>query len=468
MASQSASSDVVGDVLCSMAAARDINTQQKDERSVERTSEKESSPGNSKTNPERRNADKTSSAVNSDIQDGGHKSRREGSTKSSSSSHHRHTSKSNRSSHRHSRSSSSNSSESKMEQTLKNINSKLEILAKGLANVTPIVSELKCAYDDAMNVEHSLNSDVEEEIDTEINLLDDEEPSRKRARLDDSSGPNDAIGKNTNDPGNKDGGQGIQDTTDDQCDLSNLANKPRRKGAKLNSNLANAVTDLLELGMEHSVRKEKQDSILVPENCTRLDVVQINDGIFSNLSKAARTDDVLLQKVQKSIISGLNVIVHLKNSLLDKEKLDCASVSNKLNDAIALIADGSHELDLRRQAILKDELKSEFKALARESNPVKELLFGDELEKAVDDLKKSNKVTLTLAAKKKPYGNYTNQSGNYQRNQNKGKWPFLGQCHKPNQSNYQKPYSSHYSQKRQKNWQNSQPQTKGRGKPYTR
>ena len=74
MASQSASVDVVGDVLCSIAAARDNNTQQKDERSVERTPEKGSSPGNSKTNPERRNADKTSSAVNSEIQDGGHKS----------------------------------------------------------------------------------------------------------------------------------------------------------------------------------------------------------------------------------------------------------------------------------------------------------------------------------------------------------------------------------------------------------
>ena len=203
-----------------------------------------------------------------------------------------------------------------------------------------------------------------------------EEPPSKRSRID-TNGPTDVN-------------NGLDS-------LAKLANKPQLDGPEIDKGLADGVKDLLELGMEQTVKNDKLEKIMRPSNCKRLDVVRINQGVFNNLSKNAKTDDVLLQKIQKPILKGLTVLVNLKNDLATS-KVKTSDLGSVLDDAIALIADGSHELDLRRRSLLKDQLKPEFRALASETIPVTELLFGDDLEKTVDDMKKSNKVPIPCLA----------------------------------------------------------------------
>ena len=115
------------------------------------------------------------------------------------------------------------------------------------------------------------------------------------------------------------------------------------------------------------------------------DVVRVNDGIFIKLGKEIKTNDVLWQKVQRPIIKGVTVVVQTKDMLINRKQseIDRNKVSTLLNDAIALVTDGSHELDLRRRSLLKDQLKPEYRSLASESSPMTELSFG-ELEKSVD------------------------------------------------------------------------------------
>ena len=116
------------------------------------------------------------------------------------------------------------------------------------------------------------------------------------------------------------------------------------------------------------------------------DVVRVNDGIFIKLGKEIKTNDVIWQKVQRPIIKGVTVMVQTKDMLINRKQseIDRNKVSTLLYDAIALVTDGSHELDLRRRSLLKDQLKPVYIGLASESSPMTELSFGEELEKSVD------------------------------------------------------------------------------------
>ena len=150
--------------------------------------------------------------------------------------------------------------------------------------------------------------------------------------------------------------------------------------------------------MDPVVKKAKCDAILPPKNCTRLDVVRVNDGIFNNLGKEIKTNDVLGQKVQRPIIKGVTIMVQIKDMLMNgkQSEIDRNKVSTLLNDAIALVKDGSHELDLRRRSVLKDQLKPEYRSLASEFSPVTELLFGEELENQLTRLRNLTKLLQPL------------------------------------------------------------------------
>ena len=64
-----------------------------------------------------------------------------------------------------------------------------------------------------------------------------------------------------------------------------------------------------------------------------------------------------------------------------------------LSDSLSLLGDASHEIDLRRRALFKSDMKSEYRLLCSDQNPVKELLFGTELGKSVKDLTEASKDT---------------------------------------------------------------------------
>ena len=109
------------------------------------------------------------------------------------------------------------------------------------------------------------------------------------------------------------GAHGPSIVVSEEQDLSSMSNKKQSFGPEINSNLAQSVQDLLEHGMDPVVKKAKCEAILPPKNCTRLDVVRVNDGIFNNLGKEIKTNDVLWQKVQRPIIKGVTIMVQMKD-----------------------------------------------------------------------------------------------------------------------------------------------------------
>ena len=101
------------------------------------------------------------------------------------------------------------------------------------------------------------------------------------------------------------------------------------------------------------------------------------------------------------------------------------AVTKILSDSISLLCDSSHEIDLRRRTLFKGDMKTEYRLLCSDQNPVEDgLLFGTELGKSVKDFTEASKVTSKVTIKqKRPHGSGQNFLG---RSEHRRPFPFLG------------------------------------------
>ena len=112
-----------------------------------------------------------------------------------------------------------------------------------------------------------------------------EEPARKKQKTDDGV----VLSKDNSDILNK---------------LEKEFNVSEQDGADIHGNLANIVQKLLKDKPEEDKLNEVKKRYLRPKNCEMLAETRINLAIWNNLSERARTSDLKLQKVQKSLIKG--------------------------------------------------------------------------------------------------------------------------------------------------------------------
>ena len=86
-----------------------------------------------------------------------------------------------------------------------------------------------------------------------------------------------------------------------------------------------------------------------PENCSTLAETKVNQREWNNLEETVRSTDLKFQKVQKSLIKGMIVIVSVVNKLIpvsvvaDTPKEQEETI-NKLMDDILLFANANQEL----------------------------------------------------------------------------------------------------------------------------
>ena len=66
----------------------------------------------------------------------------------------------------------------------------------------------------------------------------------------------------------------------------------------------NKITDL----------KKQQET---PENCTTLSETKVNQGVWNNLDESARSTDLKFQKVLKSLVKAMIIIVTEVNKLME-------------------------------------------------------------------------------------------------------------------------------------------------------
>ena len=282
----------------------------------------------------------------------------------------------------------------------------LTSLAQKVDTLVPVVTQLKSAYD-YYATDDALDSGEQEEA---CHLIPHEDASCEEME----------EGQITEPPLSADNLlQQLNDSVRNQND----------KGPAVEDALAKVVTQLLQQGMHPDNQAKVLAKYPTPANCSRLEVVRVNPEVFNNVLKDVKTNDILLQKAQKPILTGITAVVQLMDRLLKSQKGngDLPTTNELLagfSDAISLLTEGSHQLDLCRRAGFKAVMKDEFRSLCNETAPVTTLLFGDELNTTVKTLAESTKVTRQLTGFRPTRGGFrsdTRRGSPYRRP------PFLGQ-----------------------------------------
>ena len=107
-----------------------------------------------------------------------------------------------------------------------------------------------------------------------------------------------------------------------------------------------------------------------------------------------RSRDIKLQRAQKRLTAGLTTMVSGVDKLLDlKSKVpELKEPVRQLFDGLVLLIASNAETNFRRKEFIRPDLNSRFQDLVKVQTIGAQLLFGDDLSKAVKDLSETNKV----------------------------------------------------------------------------
>ena len=160
----------------------------------------------------------------------------------------------------------------------------------------------------------------------------------------------------------------------------------------IDSNLAEIVKSRLLEKLPKEKLAEVQNKYLRPENCTNLVAPpKINKQIWQQLPQETKNNDSAFQKAQSLLLSGLYAVLQTCNSSSGEQK-NVLTTSNR-------------ELVLKWRDLIRPGLNKQYASLCNPSTPVSSFLFGDELNKEVEELTKSHKLSNKVTPKKRmePY-----------------------------------------------------------------
>ena len=166
------------------------------------------------------------------------------------------------------------------------------------------------------------------------------------------------------------------------------ADKP---GPAVDEQLANLVSELCR----DQLPKAKLDAVLEkyprPQNCDHLVAPRVNKVVWQQLNQTVRTVDNAMQRCQKLILASVCAMLHT-----------CAQSTPEarpsLIHALVLAMSGNREINLRRREFLRPHLNSKYSGLCNSSTPITTELFGDDVNKEIEQLTKSSQLGNRLTA----------------------------------------------------------------------
>ena len=209
--------------------------------------------------------------------------------------------------------------------------------------------------------------------------------------------------------------------------------------------VSSQLADIINKRWQTKMPSEKLKSLLTkynrPENCENLTVPRVNSQIWNNIEKHHKMSDVRMSHVQEHMVKACTAIArsldHLINTQNDPSKIEHRLLIEQLVEATALLGNAHHDMSLIRRAKLKPAIRKEYADLCSSSAPVTSLLFGDDLNKQLEDLKKG--ASLTTVSRRPGVSTYHSgyrpgyRSGYGQPYDNRNvKKPFLGRGQKFN------------------------------------
>ena len=170
--------------------------------------------------------------------------------------------------------------------------------------------------------------------------------------------------------------------------------------------LAEIVSKVWTTCLSQQKLKDKKENFLRPDNIDSLVVTKCNEEIWSlNTGKMPHitSNDIKLQSAQNTYIKATSPIILLAHSLVSARenpvecKIDTEKALQECMDALMLQAAAQSQLDNFRRDQLKAILPNDLRSLAADPNDGSKLLFGDNLDKRIQDINAQSKIKSSLA-----------------------------------------------------------------------
>ena len=261
-----------------------------------------------------------------------------------------------------------------------------------LMQIVPVVQELKQAYDEFNKDSPQHSSDVDEE------LLDTSPPA-------------------------------TPSTVDSISYFKGVLGSSQVEGPVINDDIATGATSILCSGLPSEAQDKLAGKYATPGNCPRMAVVPCNKEIYRTVSKTIKMKDSALQNIQKCLLKGLSAVTYTFDHIArisaqpEVSKDDLKTIATSSADAIALLANTSHMVDIHRRVTFRPDIKEEYASLCSDTYPVQDFLFGSELPEKIKDVAETNKVSQRVNKRFQPYPVPHGSQGF------RKQFPFLGHRH---------------------------------------
>ncbi|XP_071126837.1 uncharacterized protein [Mytilus edulis] len=225
-------------------------------------------------------------------------------------------------------------------------------------------------------------------------------------------------------------------------EMSEFYNDSEETSAAIEESLAKSVNTSLRSKIPDSKFKEIKSKYKRPENCQNLMIPSVNEEVWGekhSMINAIRSRDLKLQKIMGYVIKGMIPAIETTNDILKaalkKNTFEPTKNLRKMTDGIRMFAASYTQLNQYRKENFKPIMIGKFKKLTYTNNSVSDKLFGDDLQKKIEDIQKSKKISVTgfnTGFTEKPstsgYNYHRNSSEGYNNNKTgNGKSRFLDQ-----------------------------------------
>ena len=140
----------------------------------------------------------------------------------------------------------------------------------------------------------------------------------------------------------------------------------------------------------------------------------------------------------------------MKNSKQPKSDSDIQKLIKMNTDAVALLGHAHVDLSHRRREAIKPHLNKDYAGLCASHVPVTALLFGNDLQTQLNNIRASNRVSTTSVGNR-----HKNKKGhpsrNYQKSDRRNK-PFLAKGRQWNSKQPPKPFFRSQDQGKKQQW----------------
>ncbi|XP_065053273.1 uncharacterized protein LOC135682342 [Rhopilema esculentum] len=220
--------------------------------------------------------------------------------------------------------------------------------------------------------------------------------------------------------------------------LDNLNEELNEKDEEVDDPVSEKLANIIEKRWKKLIPGEKlktlHSSYKRPSNCSQLIVPRVNRPVWMRMRKEQKDSDRRIAHIQENVIAATSALVQGTELVLNSniKEDDMKQIAKKLVDSSALLGHVNRELSERRRAMIKPYLKQEYKDLCSEETQITKLIFGDEFNQQIADLKKSSSITNNPMRSndsrylyrgrnyeyKRSYSNYSRNHNNNYHNQN--------------------------------------------------